>query len=103
MALTVIPDRASSTASARVKPTTPCLLAQYAEMYGAPPRPAVLATLTMRPHRAPSMSGTDSRVQRNVPVRLVAIVRFHISVVVRAIGADSAIPALLTRIAIGPY
>ena len=57
-ALTVMPFFASSTASERVSPITPCFAALYALMYAPPTSPAVLATLTMRPLPAAIIAGT---------------------------------------------
>ena len=62
-----MPVPRNSAASARVRPMTPCLLAQYAAMYGAPPRPAIDEMLTMRPHFAMSMSSMAACVHKNVP------------------------------------
>ncbi len=62
----------------------------------------MLATFTMRPQPAASMSGRTSRVHKNVPVKLMPTILSHNSRSVRVTGADSAMPALFTRIAIGP-
>ena len=59
----------------------------------------MLATLTMRPKPASSMSGSAARLHRNVPIRLTSSIRRNSSSEVRTNGADSAAPALLTRIA----
>ena len=69
---------------------------------GAPYRPAMLAMLRMRPHFAITMSCAASRLHRNVPVRFVATMRSNSASDVRASGAESAMPELLTRISTGP-
>ena len=63
-AFTVTPDFAVSSASARVRPITPCLAAQYAAVFGYPRSPAVEAMVTMRPARAASMAGSTWREHR---------------------------------------
>ena len=63
-AFTVTPERPSSTARARVRPTTPCLLAVYAEMNGVAPRASLEAVLTMRPSPFRRRSSTQARASR---------------------------------------
>src|SRR5260221_6980702 len=58
--------------------------------------------LTMRPKPPASMAGSAARLHRKAPVRLTSIIRRNCASVVRWKGADSALPALLTRMATGP-
>ena len=67
-----MPSSRSSAASARVRPTTPCLAAQYAASSAVPWRPAIDAMLMMRPARRARIAGRKARVTRNVPLRLAS-------------------------------
>ena len=96
-ALTVTPVCATSSASERVSPITPCLAAQYAATLRYPINPAVLAMLTMRPHGFCSSGGNAARVQWNTPLRFTRSVSFHSSSEIASNAADVAPPALLTR------
>src|SRR5579885_818441 len=58
--------------------------------------------LTIRPQPAASMSGTMARAHRNGPLRLTRIIRSHISSVRSKSGQKPLMPALLTRIVMGP-
>ena len=72
-------------------------------MFGAPDCALDDEIVTMRPQPAASMSGTAACTQVNVPVRLTAMIRSHVSRrdVERAASNDS-MPALVTRISTGP-
>ena len=56
----------------------------------------------MRPHPASIMSGTADCTQWKVPVRLTAMIRSHASTVRSVNFTKPSIPALVTRIPIGP-
>ena len=72
-------------------------------MFGAPDCALDDEMVTMRPQPAASMSGTAACTQVNVPVRLTAMIRSHVSGgdVERPASNDS-MPALVTRISTGP-
>ena len=57
---------------------------------------------TIRPHLAAIMSGIADCTQWNVPVRFTAIIRFHWSIVRSMNFTNVEMPALVTRISIGP-
>src|SRR5512139_457969 len=88
---------AYSAAATRVKPSTACFDAVYAAMYGEPMREVMDATLITRPQRRWAMGGMKARVHRNGPVAFTAMIRFHSSRLVDLMGAELAVPALLTR------
>ena len=58
--------------------------------------------VTMRPQRADTMSGIADWTQWNVPVRLTSRTRFHDSSDTSRNGSNQVIPALVTRISMGP-
>ena len=95
-AFTRTPSLASSSASARVMPMTPCLDAQYGALKGTPTRPAAEATLTMEPLVA-SRCGRAAWHMKKVPLRLIWMIRFHSSGVKLATGAMRSTPATLQR------
>src|SRR5258706_16247012 len=101
MAFTVMSLAPISNASDRVKPSTPCFEAEYAEMYGAPVLPAIEAILMTRPQPRSIIPGNASLVQRNVPVRLTSRWRCHMASSVFTNGEVSAMPALFTKMS-GP-
>ena len=104
MQLTVTPCGPSSQASERVRPTTPCLLAVYGEMYGVAPRPSVDAMFTMRP--APSR--IEMRQARLDHAHVAGEVHRQRQIATRLrsssapIGAGRLTPAQFTRTSIGP-
>ncbi len=97
-AFTVIPVGASSLPSALVKPTTPCLDAEYGAPSTTPCLPAVDAILTMRPQdlaRIPPAFST-SRVIRKTLLRLVSMTSNQSSSAMSAVTPPPLRPALLT-------
>ena len=56
----------------------------------------------MRPQPSAVMSGTASCMQVKVPVRFTARRRSHFSGVMSATASNDSMPALVTRIVIGP-
>src|SRR5215218_4268410 len=92
----VTPTRSpSSTASARVKPTTPNLLAQYAVAAGSARSPSVDATVTTRP-RDRSSAGRAARTTAAVPSRLTAMTRSHASGSTSRMSPHASMPAAVT-------
>src|SRR5438067_7202080 len=86
---------ASSAASARVKPTTPNLLAQYAVASGIARRASVDATVTTRP-RVATNAGSAARITAAVPSRFTATTRSHTSPDTACIGPGVSVPAHVT-------
>jgi hypothetical protein len=92
----VTPTRSpSSLASARVKPTTPNLLAQYAVAAGSARSPSVDATVTTRP-RERSSSGSAARTTAAVPIRFTAITCSHASASTSRMSPHASMPAAVT-------
>ena len=75
MQFTVTPDAPSSTASARVSPTTPCLLAVYGLLNAVAPSPSVEAMLTIRPSPLRVSWSRQARIRSTCARRFTAIVR----------------------------
>src|SRR5215207_2169290 len=99
----VTPTRSpSSAASARVKPTTPNLLAQYAVAAGNARRPSVEATVTTRP-RARSSAGSAARTTAAVPIRLTATTRSQASGSTSRMSPHASMPAAVTTASNRPY
>ena len=71
-------------------------------MLGAPDWALDEEMVTMRPQPSAIMSGTASCMQVKVPVRLTASMRSHFSGVMSATASKDSMPALVTRIVIGP-
>ena len=71
-------------------------------MFGAPDWALDDEMVTMRPQPAATMSGTAACTQVNVPVRLTAMIRSHVSAVMSSSGSNDSMPALVTRISTGP-
>ena len=71
-------------------------------MWGAPDCALDEEMVTMRPQPAAVMSGTASCMQVKVPVRFTARRRSHFSGVMSATASNDSMPALVTRIVIGP-
>src|SRR3954447_4020054 len=92
----VTPTRSPiSTASARVKPTTPNLLAQYAVAAGSALSPSVEATVTTRP-RERSRYGSAARTTAAVPSRLTAMTRSQASGSTSPMSSQASVPAAVT-------
>ena len=92
-----MPSSRSSAASARVRPTTPCLAAQYAVSSAVPCRPEIDATLTIRPPRRARIAGRNARVTRIRPLEVgVRAPRPTSRPAARRGGARATMPALLT-------
>jgi hypothetical protein len=101
--LTRTPVVASSLASAFVIPITAALLAEYALRPGLPSLPAMLAMFTILPHPRSTICGTNARQVLNVPVTLTAKVLAHSASSTSTSGLlGPTMPALLTRMSIGP-
>ena len=103
--LTVIPSAACSSASTRISPITPCLLATYAPEKGDGTRPLIDATVMIRPQRCARMCGSAAFDNRYGAVRLSSSVSSQKASLNSASGRGSALlpmPALLTRTSIGP-
>ena len=99
MQLTVIPRLASSTASDRVKPMMPVLLAVYALMPLVAPSASVEAILTMRPAPLWVRWGRHARTSCTCAVITTAKVRAQCWSKSGSSNVDSnTIPALFTRI-----
>ena len=64
MQFTVMPSRPSSTASERVRPTTPALAAEYGLCSAVAPSASVEAMLTMRGHFDLRKYGSAARMTR---------------------------------------
>ena len=72
-------------------------------MYGAPPRAAIEAMLTMRPQRALEHRGQDGPGEEERPGGVHGEVpRPEREIGAHQSGADSAMPALLTRTSTSP-
>ncbi len=71
-------------------------------MFGAPDCALDDETVTMRPQPAASMSATAACTQVNVPVRLTAMMRSHVSGVMSSSAVNDSMPALVTRSSTGP-
>ncbi len=71
-------------------------------MWGAPDWALDEEMVTMRPQPSASMSGTASCMQTKVPVRLTASMWSHFSGVMSATASNDSMPALVTRMVIGP-
>jgi hypothetical protein len=56
----------------------------------------------MRPQPAAIMSGSAAWTQVKVPVRFTAMIRSHFSAVMSRTASKDSMPALVTRISIGP-
>src|SRR5215210_310792 len=92
----VTPMRSAvSAASARVKPTTPNLLAQYAVAAGSARTPRVEATVTTRPRRS-SRNGSAARTTAAVAIRLTMITRSQSSGSMSPSSPQASIPAQVT-------
>ncbi len=94
-----MPVGASSLPRALVKPTTPCLEAEYGAPRTTPCLPAVDAMLMIRPQprsRMPPVLST-SRVTRKTLLRLVSMTSSHSSSAMSAVTPPPLRPALLTR------
>src|SRR4051812_36916487 len=92
----VTPTRSpSSLASARVKPTTPNLLAQYAVAAGSARRPSVEATVTTRPCER-SSAGSAARTTAAVPRRLTITTRSQASGSTSRMSPQASVPAAVT-------
>ena len=63
MQLTRTPLGPSSLASARVRPITAALLAEYATSHDAPTRPHMLETVTIAPSFRETMPGASARMR----------------------------------------
>ena len=74
-----MPSSRSSAASDRVRPTTPCLAAQYADSSAVPCRPEIEATLMIRPPRRARIARRNARVTRNVPFRFESTTASQVS------------------------
>ncbi len=68
-----------SSAAARVRPMTPCLLATYAGSPANPTRPAPDDVFTIEPPPWATIGGISCFNPRNTPVRLRASTRFQSS------------------------
>src|SRR5215831_2191693 len=105
MALTVIPQAATSSAIERVSAITPALEAAYAPERGTATTPAMDEMLMMRPERWPRMTGTANRDIRNVPRRFTRTTSSHTSTGTSAMSPRSrpcGAAALLTRMSSRP-
>src|SRR5258708_14332710 len=95
---------ATSLASALVKPITPALADEYADMLGFPSLPAIEATFTILPPPCSSIDGTAARQHRNTPIRSTPMTAPHSSGVYSHVGlAGPATPALLTSTSSPPH
>src|SRR4029077_13616566 len=95
--LTLIFKEPRSCASALLKPTKAALLVVYGTPHGSGASAKTDAVLTMEPPPLSVISGTAALQQKNVPSRLVASKRRHVSTVVSGNRRPSPpIPALLT-------
>src|SRR5258708_20362746 len=95
---------ATSLASALVKPITPALADEYADMLGFPSLPAIEATFTILPPPCSSIDGTAARQQRNTPIRSTPMTAPHSSAVYSHLRfARPAPPALFTSTSSPPH
>ena len=85
-----------------VRPIRPNLAAAWAATLASPRMPWMDATLTIRPRRRSTMPGSTARQKSAAPVRFVAMTRSQSSGASLRNGRQMKMPALLTRMSIGP-
>src|SRR5581483_7584881 len=99
---TVTPAAATSRASALVNAITPPLVAEYTASPDEPTFPASEPRLTTRPPPRATMSRTTRWHVVIGPRRLTSMMRPHVAGSLSRNGPITSMPALLTRMSIGP-
>src|SRR5262245_32837922 len=104
MAFTVTPYGASSLAMTRVNVMTPPLATEYGGIVSAASGPAIEAMLMIRPARRSMKCGAMALQHRKTDFRFTAYVRSQSSslLFVNGMPGEEAMPALLTRMSMGP-
>src|SRR6185436_12844826 len=100
-----MPLRAHDTASSRVSPIRPALVAAYAAKCGPSTdacMPAMEAMLMIRPDCRFNISRPAACAKRNAPVKLMSTTFCHLSSGMSSGSAAQVTPALLTRMSIRP-
>src|SRR5688572_5817169 len=92
-----MPCGASSTASARVSPSTAAFVVSYCPMPARPSTPNTEETLTIVPRPAVRSRGMAAFAQNAVPSTLTSTMRAQSSAVASASGVYTRMPATLTR------